>query len=300
VNSLESEYMMLERPIMFAGLLNIRNRLGFKKFPLIDQSLYGAAGEMRFTPEYPIVVKVGHVHAGYGKMKLENSKQFDDLRSIVAMHNDYCTAEQFLQGDYDLRIQKIGDRCRVYTRHGISGGWKTNVGSALLEEIPITTEYKSWVDEAAKLFGGLDMFALDAIHTLDGKEYLLELNGSSIGLGPDREEDDNAIICDLVLRKLLSTVTEKTKNNSGEEVKESKKEIKNKVEELEVELLNIKNTNNRIEIELKEEKQKNLLLTQISRSKGKKSRRPIWIKTVLTLLGSFLVGFFIFSVVKTN
>jgi len=231
------------------------------------------------------------------KMKLDNSKQFDDLRSIVALHNDYCTAEQFMKGDYDLRIQKIGDRCRVFTRQGISGGWKTNVGSAILEEIQITTEYKGWVDEAAKLFGGLDMFALDAIHTLDGKEYLLELNGSSIGLGPDREEDDNAIICDLVLTKLISVVNEKTKNTLKDH--KEKKEIKNKVEELEVELLNIKNTNNRLEIELKEEKQKNLLLTQTSQKTVKKSR-PIWIKPMLTLVGSFLVGFFIFSVLKKN
>jgi hypothetical protein len=51
----------------------------------------------RFTPDYPIVVKVAHVHAGYGKMLLENSKQLDDLRSVVAIHNDYATAEPFLK-----------------------------------------------------------------------------------------------------------------------------------------------------------------------------------------------------------
>jgi len=281
VNSLTSEYMMLERPVMFAGLLGIRNRLGFKRFPLIDQSFHGSSGELRFTPDYPLVVKVGHVHAGYGKMKLENSKQLDDLRSIVALHNDYCTAETFMKGDYDLRIQRIGDRYRVYKRTGISGGWKTNVGSAILEEIPITTEYKSWADEAEKLFGGLDMFALDSIHTLDGKDYILELNGSAIGLGPEREIDDNQVIRDLVLRKLLDVATTSTSAGS-EEKKGDEKDLGLKVQELEVELLNLKNQKHRLQLELQDSKQSVFIPPKVY--------KPLKSKPYLvTFVASFLV-----------
>jgi len=30
-------------------------------------------------------------------------------------------------------------------------------------------EYKVWADEVAKMFGGLDIHALDVLHTQDGK-----------------------------------------------------------------------------------------------------------------------------------
>jgi len=221
-------------------------------------------------------------------MMLEKSKQLDDLRSIIALHNDYCTAETFMRGDYDLRIQKIGDRHRVFKRTGVSGGWKTNVGSAILEEIPLTSQYKSWSDHAAKLFGGLDMFALDSIHTLDGKDIILELNGSSIGLGPEREIDDNQVITDLVLSKLLLYHDKSTKE---EKVDSDKKEIDNKLQELEVEVLNLKNQNHRLENELEQTKQS--INVPTPRIKAPKKSELITYKHVSFFLSSFLLTIFL-------
>ncbi len=40
MNSLASEYMNLERPIMFGALKEIKQRVGKDKFPLIDQNFY--------------------------------------------------------------------------------------------------------------------------------------------------------------------------------------------------------------------------------------------------------------------
>jgi synapsin len=107
-----------------------------------------------------------------------------------------------LNGEYDLRVQKIGDHYRLFKRMSISGNWKTNTGAAMLEEIPITDYYRLWVDECAKMFGGIDILAVDAVHSTDGKEYILEMNDGSIGLSPEREEEDHRHIRDLVLRKL--------------------------------------------------------------------------------------------------
>lgn len=72
-----------------------------------------------------------------------------------------------------------------------------------LEEIELTPQYKLWVDEASKFFGGLDILTgfrvfplrfqnmdlnccetVDAIHTADGLEFILEVNGTSSGLSP--------------------------------------------------------------------------------------------------------------------
>lgn len=40
INSLESIYYCLERPIMFAALKGIEMRVGHDKFPLINQNYY--------------------------------------------------------------------------------------------------------------------------------------------------------------------------------------------------------------------------------------------------------------------
>lgn len=94
----------------------------------------------------------------------------------------------------------------------ISGNWKTNTGGAVLEELPITDYYRLWVDECAKLFGGIDILAVDAIHTNDGKEYILEMNDGSIGLAPTREDEDHGHMRDLVIEKLVAHFAAKSVN----------------------------------------------------------------------------------------
>lgn len=39
---------------------------------------------------------MGHGQAGYGKMKLNDHHQFEDFKSVMAMTENYCTAEEFL------------------------------------------------------------------------------------------------------------------------------------------------------------------------------------------------------------
>lgn len=46
------------------------------------------------------------------------------------------------------------------------------------------------------------MIVIDAIHAADGKEYILEVNDTSIGLGPEDEEEDNTYIRDIVIERL--------------------------------------------------------------------------------------------------
>jgi len=260
VNSLVSEYMQLERPLMFGALRSVQKRLGADRFPLIEQNYYSSWSEMKFTPNYPIVVKVGHTHAGFGKIRVPDHHQLEDLGSVLALHGDYAVAEPFLKGVYDLRIQKIGDRIRCYKRIGFNS-WKTNTGAADLEEIPIKEEYRLWVDECSKLFGGLDMLAVDAIHdeTTD-KDYILELNGTSIGLGPDREPEDNRLIAEVVLTRmrkewlktpLTHDVDTEAKYNGGGATESDKR-----LRELELANLNLQNERGAATHELEEVKRK--------------------------------------------
>jgi Synapsin, ATP binding domain len=164
VNSLSSVYMFLERVIPFAELQRLRAEYGAEKFPTIEQTYYPTHREMLITPQYPLVVKAGHAHAGFGKMRLENHHDFADLRGLIAMTKFGCSAEPFLDGEYELRVQKIGDHVRVMKRIGLSGNWKTNTGAAIMEDVRVTEQYRLWAEKCGEMFGGLDILAVDALH----------------------------------------------------------------------------------------------------------------------------------------
>lgn len=203
VNSLQSIYMFCQRPIVHAELNKINRRLGEEQFPVIPQNYFSKHSAMMYTLPFPAVAKVGHAHAGFGKMRIQNHHDMDDFRTVVAMTKTYCTAEPYIEGSYDLRIQKIGPRIRVFKRTSVSGAWKTNTGSSHLESIPLTDEYQRWAEEASHMFGGLDILTVDVLHSeKTGKEVILEVNGTSSGLSPETEAEDNEDIRDLVLAKM--------------------------------------------------------------------------------------------------
>ena len=37
-----------------------------------------------------------------------------------------------------------------FRRKSLSGNWKTNLGQSLLEEIPVSSSHKQWIDEVNK------------------------------------------------------------------------------------------------------------------------------------------------------
>lgn len=207
VNSLHSVYCFLERPVVMAELHRIQAVHGATLFPVVKQSFFSDHRHMIYGDRFPAVVKVGHAHAGYGKMKVQDHHVMEDVRSLLSLNKNYISAEPFITGSYDLRIQKIGTKLRAFKRISLGGSWKTNSGTSSLEEIDVTDTYRFWISEASKMFGGLDICTVDAIYDADlDKEFIMEVNGSSSGFSPDADitEADNIAVKQLVMAKLNS------------------------------------------------------------------------------------------------
>ncbi|CAB0035534.1 unnamed protein product [Trichogramma brassicae] len=102
-------------------------------------------------------------------------------------------------------------------RKSITGNWKSNTGSAMLEQLPVSDKHRGWVDQVCQLFGGLDICAIELLVGKDGREYIIEVNDSALSLMGDTQEEDRRHIAELVAAKMQAYCrppSQLTKTNS--------------------------------------------------------------------------------------
>ncbi|XP_058468032.1 synapsin [Malaya genurostris] len=207
INSLHSLYQFQDKPWVFAHLLQLQRRLGKEAFPLVEQTFFPNPYEMLSWQRYPCILKAGHCHGGKATAKLDNSSALHDAAGLLygtglTDGTSYCSLEPYIDAKFDVHIQKIGNNYKAFMRKSISGNWKTNQGSAMLEQISMTEKYKSWIDEVSELFGGMEVCGVTVLVSKEGKEFIISASDSTFQLMGDSQEEDRRQIADLVVGRM--------------------------------------------------------------------------------------------------
>lgn len=154
--------------------LSMLNRLKKLGFPVIDFNVATTTAQLKnIEMKFPFVVKVGNHHGGYGKSLVTNEEQWEELKDLLFIHNDYVTTEQFIDYQYDIRYLAVNDKVWAMKRKGRY--WKAN---SLTREYQLIHPEEEWISKVKRLQEDIraDIVAMDVLQTKDGERLILEYN----------------------------------------------------------------------------------------------------------------------------
>ena len=158
--------------------------------------------------------------------------------------------------------------------------------SNIREDCEMKPEWKKWIDLIYKTYPDMLTFDIDAIVDKKGKEYILEVNGSSQGFAPEHGQQDLEHLRDLVIRKMeiiLNKDILKSDNEAkklfNEDIKINAKDINN---DKDAEIVNLKNTIDDYKSKLKNIQNKYNFLSKKYKSNGNKTKN--WLIFLLNII----------------
>ena len=123
--------------------------------------------------DFPFVVKVGNYHGGFGKVLVENEKEWQDLKDLLFVTAHYITVEPYINYTRDIRYLAINDKVWAMSRRGKY--WKANVETTDFEQIEPETDLvlklKALQNELQA-----DILAIDILEEENGQLHIVEYN----------------------------------------------------------------------------------------------------------------------------
>lgn len=153
------------------SMLNVLREAG-----LPVQGMSVALGERMLelvTPDFPAVLKVGNLHGGFGKMRVENEEQWAEARDLVRLTAEYTTVEPYINYVRDIRCLAVEEQIWAMERRG--AGWRANTRTQSHQLIVPPLQLASWTQQAMAYLGA-EVLALDFLEKPDETFVLLESN----------------------------------------------------------------------------------------------------------------------------
>jgi ribosomal protein S6--L-glutamate ligase len=154
--------------------LSMLNELREAGLPV--QSMSVALGERMLElvdPDFPAVLKVGNLHGGFGKMRVENEEQWTEARDLISLIAEYVTVEPYINYVRDIRCLAVDKQIWAMARRG--AGWRANSRTQSHQLIVPPPQLASWTYQAMAHLG-TEVLALDFLEKPDGMFVLLESN----------------------------------------------------------------------------------------------------------------------------
>eukprot|EP01052_Picozoa_sp_SAG31_P006840 SAG31_NODE_319_length_17776_cov_4.703570_12_plen_535_part_00 len=202
-------------PAAYSAMLGLRNKRGMPGFPLLDLVFVASQAPQPIAPKLPAVVTLGtteHGRAGAPvKFVATTPSEFASAKAVAAVTADYYTIEPALPDvNVELLIQSIGNDLRVFKRTASARTtpreWADWAHTKCEAVKPVDSRYKKWAEAASTLWGGLVMFALEAIETRSGNAFITCLHIFSLPLGAN-QEDTMAVVAKFVGKMDLNATT---------------------------------------------------------------------------------------------
>ncbi|VDL78405.1 unnamed protein product [Nippostrongylus brasiliensis] len=154
---------------------------------------------------FPVVISVNEGYQGIGKIKVNSHEELCDVEGMLQIMGKGDTeveVEPYVDLKFDLHVQKIGNEIKTFLRRGISKNWKSNVGSAVLEQIPTNERHKQYIHAICEHVGRMSICSIDILVSKEGREYVHDIN-DVIALFGESQEDDRRNASNL-LRAVLA------------------------------------------------------------------------------------------------